>query len=120
MKTKVEILNPGIENQKALNFFDRIFFWDCKADLIMLEGDYDLVIERVLGESLNYDKDFPVLKKIYPLELIKEIALPNTQIFGNERIEAIANFFGFNKEDFYRWIFTDENGNIDLVRMNLV
>lgn len=113
----MKILNEGIEEQKAINFFQKVLFWDCKAELIMLKGDYDLVIERVLGQSLNYDRDFPILKKIYPLKLIKKIALSNTQIFGNERIEAISNYFGFTPENFYRWIYFDKYGNIDLMKM---
>ncbi|MGP2571262.1 DUF6922 domain-containing protein [Ornithobacterium rhinotracheale] len=102
--------------KKAIEIFNEGFFWDCKKDQIDLEEDYDLVIERVLSHSMSYNRmeNFQKLKEIYPLELIQEIAVNSTQIFGNEIIEDIAKFFDLNPKDFYRYIQYDENGNVIL------
>lgn len=87
----------------AIKHFKKSFFWDCDPKEIKLEEDYPLIIERVLSQSLNLNEDLKKLDTIYLKSIIKRVALSSTQIFGNERIQFIANRYNLKVIDFYRY-----------------
>lgn len=92
------------KGEKAILFFRRGFFWDCKQDKIYLDTDYDLVIERVLSRSANLSIDLPLLDSIYLKNVIKDVAIERSgQIFGNEQIEEISKHYKIQPEKFRRY-----------------
>lgn len=96
--------NRSLKGEKAVRFFRRGFFWDCVQDDILVDNDYDLVIERVLSRSANLAKDLSVLDNIYPKKVIKSVALEKSgQIFGVEQIEEIAGHYKMNPKQFRRY-----------------
>lgn len=97
--------NIEYKNQKAVDFFRPGYWWDCDKDKILIEQDYDIVIERVLSQSNELSRDLAVLDKIYTEEIIKYIALEqNGQIFGFEQIEEIAKHYNLDANKFRRYV----------------
>lgn len=98
------IKNDKFKGEKAVKYFHPGFFWDCYKDNIIFDNDYDLIIERVLSCSFDLKKDLEILEEIYPIKLIKKIAIDNSgQIFGNEQIEKIAIHYKLNPKKFRRY-----------------
>ena len=89
-----------MENYLAIKYFKKSYFWDCELGDIRLKSHLFLIIERVLSQSLELEKDLAQLEDIYPISKIKEIALSSTQIFGNERINFISKKYNLNSLNF--------------------
>ncbi len=92
---------------KAIEIFDPVYFWDCVVEEIDLKDDAEFVVERVLARSLNEDEAINLEKliEIYSIDFVKEVARrENSQIFGNERIELIAERIGIKPEEIRNYI----------------
>lgn len=50
------------------------------------------------------DKDLPKLEQLYDRELIVDLVINSIQIFGNEHIEALAQYYNLQPTQFYRYI----------------
>ncbi len=87
--------------KRAIDIFNKVYFWDCAKDKIDLVNDAEFVIERVLSQSINKQRaiDLEKIIEIYPIELIKKVVKNSTQIFGNERIEQISERIGIKPEE---------------------
>ena len=95
----------ALKSNKAIDFFNKAYFWDCFQDKVLLDEDFVLVIQRVLSRSSDFD-DLKILSDIYNIEaIIYVIKTETNQIFGNERIERISKHFNLEiKNNFNRYI----------------
>ncbi len=89
-----------MENNLAINHFRKSYFWDCELNTIKINSHIVLIIDRVLSQSLELEKDLIKLDKFYSKDKIKEVALSSTQIFGNERIILISKKYNLNSLHF--------------------
>ena len=89
-----------MKNSQAIKYFNKSYFWDCEPNAIRLKTHSILIIERVLSQSLELEKDLIKLDKFYSKDKIKEVALSSTQIFGNERIILISKKYNLNSLHF--------------------
>lgn len=93
------IMDKNISNIEISKLFKTSFFWDYQIENLDLKNDAIIVIERVLSQSLNLERDYPKLLNIYTSDFIKKIFENSVQIFGNERIEKISSFLNINPQN---------------------
>lgn len=90
--------------QKVIEVFNSAFFWDADLNALSFEEDKEYIIERVLARSMWLDKDLPKLEQLYDRNLIIDLAINSIQIFGNEHIEALAQYYNLQPAQFVRYI----------------
>ena len=96
--------NKKYKGKRAVDYFSSGFFLDCQKDKILIDQDYDIVIERVLSRSYCLEKELLILDDMYPRELIIELAIEKSgQIFGNEQIEEISKHYNLDPKKFRRY-----------------
>lgn len=95
--------NKIMENDLAIKYFRKSYFWDCDPNIIKINSHIVLIIDRVLSQSLELEKDLIILEKLYTKKKIIDAALSSTQIFGNERIVLISEKYNLNSLEFYNF-----------------
>lgn len=93
-----------MENQKVIDVFNSGFFWDADLNTLSFEEDKEYIIERVLARSFWLEEDLEKLEALYNRELIMDLAINSIQIFGNEHIESLAQYYGLKPTQFVRYI----------------
>lgn len=93
-----------MKKQKVTDVFAAFFFWDADLEKLSFKRDKKYIIERVLARSMWLDEDLPKLEQLYDRNLIIELAINSNQIFGNEHIEALAQYYNLQPTQFYRYI----------------
>jgi hypothetical protein len=95
-------VNDGSPFVKGI--FPKAMFWDVDVRLLSIEFDGDFIIDRVLAWNMGQEDFFETLDSLYPIYLIKSVALNSRQIKGNENIESIAIRYNLDPLAFNKYI----------------
>ena len=86
------------------SLFRKAMFWDVHVDKLSIKKDKEFIIDRVLAGSMLNPRYLENLEKLYPVDLIKRVAIESNSIRGNEIIRFIANRYGMAPESFRLFI----------------
>lgn len=93
------------DKQPALeSLFTKDVFWDVPMDRLSIKKDKVFIIERVLARSILNPEQLEKLEKLYPVDLIKRVAIESNSIRGNDTIRFISGRYGLAPESFRLFI----------------
>jgi len=103
LKELVGSIHQGVELNLE-DFFPKVKFWDVRMENISIIEDSDFIIQRILNRFMHNLETLNTLEMLYPLRLIRQIAMDSSQIFGNELIEYLADRYLLDPKDFKKYI----------------
>lgn len=100
---KISNRKEPLDNRLS-DLFPSVLFWDVDINDLSPDMDKDFIIQRVLSRHMNKLENLENLERIYSKKVIKSFAKKSSEIFGNENIEFLANYYGLKPQSFKKYI----------------